>query len=356
MGIKNLSSLYKDDTEIKREIHLKNFSGTRIAIDGGTWMNSLWCSACARHIDEIDVIEQELDSSKIMGYWLDRIGQELKTFLSYDIVPLIVLDGTPPQEKEATRAKRREAIDKARSRLGYLEDRKGEFYTAQEIEQARKLLKTTRPVPMVSDTVLETLLRAIGIPCLRCRGEAERLCANLCREGWAWATLSTDTDSLVHGCTQVIVKTNGKTCTSVHLYPLLDKLGLTYPQFVDLCILCGCDYNNNIPRVGVQRSLALIKEYGSIDNLPDKYDRTPLNYLRCRELFSLVDCSSLTDEVIDETSVNIGPISEEARDILDSYNASHWLTELVPLLKKELYVPRLSYIRNPQPCRIQITS
>lgn len=36
-------------------------------------------------------------------------------------------------------------------------------------------------------------------------------------------------------------------------------------QFIDLCILLGCDYLDPIPKIGPQTALKLIREYGSIE-------------------------------------------------------------------------------------------
>jgi flap endonuclease-1 len=38
-------------------------------------------------------------------------------------------------------------------------------------------------------------------------------------------------------------------------------------QFVDLCILLGCDYLDPIPKVGPHTALKLIREYGSLEKI-----------------------------------------------------------------------------------------
>ena len=43
--------------------------------------------------------------------------------------------------------------------------------------------------------------------------------------------------------------------------------GLTNAQFVDFCILCGCDYSGTIRGVGPKTALKLIKEHGSIEEI-----------------------------------------------------------------------------------------
>jgi flap endonuclease-1 len=38
-------------------------------------------------------------------------------------------------------------------------------------------------------------------------------------------------------------------------------------QFVDLCILCGCDYTYNIGGIGPVTSYKLLKELGNIEGV-----------------------------------------------------------------------------------------
>ena len=57
---------------------------------------------------------------------------------------------------------------------------------------------------------------------------------------------------------------------------VLAELELTEDEFIDLCILCGCDYTSKIPSIGPVRALALIKKHGSIEKIlaeldPEKY-------------------------------------------------------------------------------------
>lgn len=46
---------------------------------------------------------------------------------------------------------------------------------------------------------------------------------------------------------------------------VLTGLGLTAAQFVDVCILCGCDYLDDIKGCGPVTALKLIKDHGSIE-------------------------------------------------------------------------------------------
>jgi flap endonuclease-1 len=42
---------------------------------------------------------------------------------------------------------------------------------------------------------------------------------------------------------------------------------MTMDEFIDLCILCGCDYTKNIGGIGPVRAFKLIKEESTIENV-----------------------------------------------------------------------------------------
>ena len=45
---------------------------------------------------------------------------------------------------------------------------------------------------------------------------------------------------------------------------------MTHEEFIDMCILCGCDYCPTIPKVGSVRALKNIQEFKSIENYLEK--------------------------------------------------------------------------------------
>ncbi|XP_042512970.1 flap endonuclease 1-like [Macadamia integrifolia] len=48
---------------------------------------------------------------------------------------------------------------------------------------------------------------------------------------------------------------------------ILQELNLNMDQFIDLCILSGCDYCDSIRGIGGQTALKLIRQYGTIENI-----------------------------------------------------------------------------------------
>ncbi len=140
---------------------------------------------------------------------------------------------------------------------------------------------------------VKELMRLFGVPCIIAQSEAESLCAVLCKRKIVDAVLSEDMDVLATGGT-VLLKNftmeKGGSVTEVCLEGVLNGLELNYEQFLDMCILCGCDYTSKIPGIGPMHALKLVKAYGSIEaaipHLGKKYKvPSDFDYITSRKLF-----------------------------------------------------------------------
>lgn len=98
-------------------------------------------------------------------------------------------------------------------------------------------------------------------------------------------------------CRQMMVSGNSKDLkvNEFHLETILSELGLTQEQFIDMCILCGCDYMDTIPGIGPKRALELVRKWGSmeeiLENLDESKFKVPENfpYKEARALFLAPD-------------------------------------------------------------------
>eukprot|EP01052_Picozoa_sp_SAG31_P020990 SAG31_NODE_1601_length_7786_cov_33.553272_8_plen_83_part_00 len=45
-------------------------------------------------------------------------------------------------------------------------------------------------------------------------------------------------------------------------------------QFIDVCVLCGCDYADSIRGIGPKKAFEMIKKYGTIEKLVDTLDKS----------------------------------------------------------------------------------
>ena len=72
------------------------------------------------------------------------------------------------------------------------------------------------------------------------------------KSGLAFATASEDMDSLTFGTKVLLRGFNSKKepILQIDLDQVLDGFDMSMDEFIDLCILCGCDYTTNINGVG----------------------------------------------------------------------------------------------------------
>jgi len=86
------------------------------------------------------------------------------------------------------------------------------------------------------------------------------------------------------------------------LEKVLMDFKLTMDQFIDICILCGCDYIQSIRGIGPKKAFEFITKYGNIENVLQNIDtnkyKVPTNFFfeECRKLFKSPDVNKEIDE------------------------------------------------------------
>lgn len=79
---------------------------------------------------------------------------------------------------------------------------------------------------------------------------------------------------------------------------------MSYFQFIDLCILLGCDYCPSIRGIGPKRAIELLQKHKTIENLLEKLDKSKYQipeewgYQEARKLF-------LNPEVADLNTIEV---------------------------------------------------
>ena len=315
MGIKDINKLTKrhaPDAFFTLPINL--LSGKRIAIDGPNWMYTNMAIARKKVINRTDIATQELNPIEIRREWFLAALNFITGWLSYNITPVFVFDGQHLADKDDTKAKRRDARVATRAKIealykqldGDILERPGNI-----IEELRKELRNYNFISSEDFELFKMVIKGIGIPCLQATGDGEQLCSALCVDRKVAGVFSADTDNLVFGCPLVI---NGfsETCSydeygnrvahldCVRLDRILDGLKMSHSLFVDLCIMCGCDFNTNMPGYASIKSYGLLQKHGSIDDLPRNLNTECLKHIRCREIFKYIPSQELIVETPDE--------------------------------------------------------
>lgn len=332
---------------------LSYFKGKKIAIDANNYLYSEWVSAYSKIVYITDVSMNEPDKNEVIKLWLNKSKIFIKRFLENGITPIFIFDGKYHIKKKETQNKRNE--DKIKVREKIKEIRKN-INDIDILERTTLMLDNLRKY-MCRDTypsneeyeIMKTVLNSIGIPVIQALWESEQLCSILCRENKVDAVYSTDTDNMLYGCPILLTgftkgMKNEKTneieihFSSVILNKILESCKLSFESFVDLCIMFGCDYNKNIPKIGFNKAYTLIMEYKNIDKLPENYgkiklDKTYLDHEWCRQWFSYKSSSTLYEDNIN-LDIDKNKLIECARDILEIYNIQDWLIDFSNLYSK----------------------
>ncbi|KMU76816.1 DNA-repair protein rad2 [Coccidioides immitis RMSCC 3703] len=110
--------------------------------------------------------------------------------------------------------------------------------------------------------------------------EAEAQCAVLARAGKVYAAASEDMDTLCFDSPILLrhltfSEQRKEPIQEIHLERVLEGLGMDRKQFVDLCILLGCDYVDPIPKVGPNTALKMIRDHGSLEKVVEAMENDP---------------------------------------------------------------------------------
>ncbi|KAM9439268.1 putative flap endonuclease 1 homolog [Clarias gariepinus] len=227
MGIMKLADLIRADApESITHKQLGDYSGKIIAFDTSIIMNQFRCAVPNQTISLLGVFYRTL------------------TFLEHGIKPVFVFDGVPPDEKLAV-------LEKRAQNAGW-----GSYQRS----------------PTVSSKTQDflRLLPLLGVPCVQAPSEAEACCAQLVRSGVVDAVASEDMDTLAFGGVLLLRQLNansGSDVTEYSLPKLLEILQLSQEEFVDLCILLGCDFCDKIMGLGPTRALKLIQQHRTIEGV-----------------------------------------------------------------------------------------
>ena len=140
--------------------------------------------------------------------------------------------------------------------------------------------------------VAKKLFDVLHVPYYTAPFEAEKTCSKLCIEGHVAAVLSEDTDIIAYGSPIFLSKidTNKDTCVQLSHPHLLNELKLSKSEMLDFCIMCGTDYNTNIPKIGSKTAYKYITKHRTIEAIAGSgVDVSILRHERVRELFTVFE-------------------------------------------------------------------
>ncbi|XP_013773999.1 flap endonuclease 1-like [Limulus polyphemus] len=283
MGIHGLAKLIADCAPSSvKENDIKNYFGRKIAIDAS--MSIYQFLIAVRQEANVLTNSEGETTSHLVGLFYRTIRM-----IENGIKPVYVFDGKPPQMKSSELEKRQERREEAQKQLEAAE----EAGVSEDVDKfTRRLVKVTK---QHNDDCKE-LLRLMGVPYVEAPCEAEAQCAALVKTGKVYATATEDMDGLTFG-TNILLRhmtfseARKMPIKEFHLQKVLNELDLNMDEFIDLCILLGCDYCESIRGIGPKRAIELIRQHRSIEeiikHLDGKKYTTPSDWMfnEARKLF-----------------------------------------------------------------------
>jgi flap endonuclease-1 len=290
---------------------------------------------------------------------IEGLTRLILRLMKNQITPLFVFDGKPPSEKDDVLMDRKEkkallyikrdiinkVIEKDENILindfkesinQYIESTNipfkiddiemNELFNKDKEELQIEYDKINKKIIHVTNEHIvnsKKLFELFGIKYIHVDCEAESLLALLCKNGIIDGCISEDTDILANGGYLFLRNFNAdkNTIDEYCLHGILDNLQMTHDQFIDMCILCGCDYTSKINGMGPITAYKLIKKYNNLENvfsnnskfiIPNNFD-----YVKARYLFN----NPLPKEIYDNIDKNFKmdkPNIEELKNFLNS--------------------------------------
>jgi flap endonuclease-1 len=213
---------------------------------------------------------------RITSHLNGLIFRTTRLIADFNIHPVFVFDGPPPDLKREEIRKRREAREKSQ-REYEAALAAGDMATAW----AKAVMTSRLTRPMIEEA--KTLLSLLGIPWVQAPSEGEAQAAFLARRGDVWAAGSKDYDSLLFGAPRLVrflavgsskfLPSRGRSRIVppelLDLAENLSTLQLTREQLIDVAILVGTDFHPGITGIGPKTAVKKIREWGSLANGPE---------------------------------------------------------------------------------------
>jgi flap endonuclease-1 len=357
MGIKNLKVVL--DRFAKNSVvmkHLSNYSGKKLAIDTSIFIY--------KYIYNYE------------NFYIGFIQQIIK-LKKFGIIPVYIFDGKPPVEKSETIKQRKEKKMQYQSRKNEIEDimdvkkkRVEEIENTKEEKTEEERVKMEEEMNVLNQEIVELdeehtkvkkkiiyvtndmvqglqeMFRSLGIFYYVANGEADVLCCELMKRNVVDGCISEDSDILVNGGKILLKKFHlmNDFVMEYSLEVILEKLECTYLQFIDMCILCGSDYNSKIPGVGGITAYRYIKEYGNIESmLENRVYEVPedFDYQQVRNLY-INNPMEIHIEEFEGSFIKLGN-KERWLNVLEKHNIT-----LEPSIEKfiEKYIFPTNHVSN----------
>lgn len=247
MGVSGLLPLLKP---IQAAVHISEFKGQRLAVDGFAWLHkAAFGSAEELALNKPTDRPQQWVMKKVE--FLRRCGVDV----------LIVFDGGALPSKRGTDEKRHALRDQAHKEAV-------ELLTRGRRNEALNLFQKATRITQEMVHQLTEMLKAQRIPFVVAPYEADAQLVYLEKAGYVTGIISEDSDLMVYGAQMLVTKldptggcvtVDGSRISSCTELELGSEVPIEYLRY--MAILSGCDYCDGVPNVGLKRAARYIRRW-----------------------------------------------------------------------------------------------
>lgn len=264
MGIPKLNSYLTDNcgTQSIDKKHLSIFRGKTIVIDISIYLY--------KFIANNGIVES--------------LYQMVRTFEYYQIKPIFIFDGKPPDEKKELIYKRNDLKNEAEKRCISLQNDYDILYIkkSKTQEEFKRLKRLKNDIDKVRKQCIRVtwgdterakrLLYLCNVEYFVAEGEADQICVQMVLNKTAWACMSDDMDMFVYGCTRVMrgLSLYNHTVMFYNINGILRELDIRMDDFRRIAVLSGTDYNIN-QSVNIKDVLKQFNVYNEVERETNFY-------------------------------------------------------------------------------------
>ena len=285
MGIKNLLKFLNTHPDLVEDKNITDISGKKIAIDISILLYQVVISVRNSGADLVN------KKGEITSHVLGLFNKTVK-LLNKGIIPVYVFDGKPPEIKRKVLDLRKNIRKKAEEKLALAESNEDKIkYFKRSVIITKKQLQDCRD-----------LLDYMGVPYINAPEEADSQCAWLAKNGYVDAVLTEDMDILTFGSPFIIRNLTSfkRNPVQISLEKIKTKFGWTQKEFIQFCILLGCDYCDHITDTNCFEMFDHFQESRDIDIVLKKLGKV-INY---DETFKYFENPKIDDTIQDLTVNN----------------------------------------------------
>lgn len=248
MGIRNLNKyLLQNCHNSIKDIHLSELKNKKISVDISIYLY---------HFER-------------NGNLIDKMYEMINIFKFYNIIPVFIFDGKPPDEKKYVLQERKKQKEKNKEKIQELTDILNNISNQNEEEKNNILLnieKIKRQTIFITREKIEqvkNIIRISGATYYDAPQEADELCSILTIREQVWGCMSEDMDMFIYGCPRIIRYFNifNRTAKLYKIKNILFELNISFNDFKQICILSGTDYNIYNNKYNLIKSINLFNEY-----------------------------------------------------------------------------------------------